>query len=141
MAKITTSYKGDMLFESKMGNHSLVIDVPAGMGGSDRGPMPPQVFIASLGSCVGAMVADYCNRVGIDAEGMTVDVSFDKVPDPTRLTNLKITVNLPNGDCAKRLNALMNVAKHCPVHETIEMLEGIDFTILGKGECDITPEG
>ena len=47
MAKITTYYKGDMLFESKLGNHSVIIDVPAGMGGQDRGPTPPELFIAS----------------------------------------------------------------------------------------------
>ena len=57
MAKITTYYKGDMLFESKLGAHSVIIDVPAGMGGKDRGPTPPEIFIASLGSCVGAFVA------------------------------------------------------------------------------------
>ena len=50
MAKITTYYKGDMLFESKLGTHSIIIDVPAGMGGTDRGPTPPELFIASLGS-------------------------------------------------------------------------------------------
>jgi hypothetical protein len=32
--KITTCYKGNMLFESRAGNHSMFIDVPAAMGGS-----------------------------------------------------------------------------------------------------------
>ena len=46
MGKISTYYKGDMLFESEMGNHKLVIDVPPAMGGRDRGPTPPEVFVA-----------------------------------------------------------------------------------------------
>ena len=132
MAKITTTYKGDMLFESKLGNHGVVIDVPAGMGGKDRGPTPPELFVASLGSCIAALVAQYCGRSGIDATDMTVDVTFDKVDDPTRLTNLKARVELPHGQCADRQAALHRVAEHCPVSETILTLEGIDIEILGQ---------
>jgi len=138
MAKITTTYKGGMLFESKIGNHTVTIDVPESMGGSDRGPMPPQLFVASLGSCIGAFVAQYCEKNGIDDEGMSVDMIFDKAADPTRLVNLKATVNLPKGDCSKRVKAIERVAQHCPVHATINTLEHLEFEILGEGECDIT---
>ncbi|MFP3854513.1 MAG: OsmC family protein [Anaerolineales bacterium] len=130
MATIRTTYKGDMLFETVMGDHTLTIDVPAGMGGSDRGPTPPQVFIASIGSCVGALVADYCQRNDVDTRGMTVDVDFEKADKPTRLTNLKVTINMPQGECTKkRETVIRRVAEHCPVHETINTLEGIEFII------------
>ena len=138
MGKVTTYYKGDMLFESKLGSHSVIIDVPTGMGGSDRGPTPPELFIASLGSCVGAFVANYCGKSGVDTKGMTVDVTFDKVQDPTRLVNLNIEVNLPNGDCEKRQKAILRVAEHCPVHETIATLEGIEININGQKEATQT---
>jgi len=137
MASITTFYKGGMLFESKMGNHTLTIDVPASMGGSDRGPVPPDLFVASLGSCIGAFVAQYCENNGIDDTGMTVEMSFEKVPDPTRLVNLKATIKLPNGDCGKRVKAIERVAMHCPVHETISTMQGLAIEILGPGECQM----
>lgn len=133
MGKITTYYKGDMLFESKLGNHNIVIDVPYMMGGEDRGPTPPQLFVASLGSCVGAFVANYCERQGIDTRDMTVEISFDKVDNPTRLANLKIAVNLPHGECQNRDKAILRVAEHCPVHETISTLNKIEFKINGNG--------
>lgn len=132
MGKITTVYKGDMLFESKLGNHTVRVDVPASMGGKDRGPTPPELFIASLGSCVGAFVADYCGRAGVDTRDMTVDVTFDKVDNPTRLVNLKVKVNLPNGDCGERQKAILRVAEHCPVHETITTLEHVEISVQGK---------
>jgi uncharacterized OsmC-like protein len=134
MATITTSYKGDMLFETEIGKHKILVDVPEAMGGKDRGPMPPQFFVASLGSCVAALVADYCNRVGLDADGMTVDVSFEKVADPTRLVDLKVTINLPNADISGREKALRRVAEHCPVHETICCMSAdqVEMEISGK---------
>jgi putative redox protein len=140
MAKITTLYKGDMLFESKIGDHSVLIDVPESMGGDDRAPQPPQLFIASLGSCIGAFVAQYCEKNGIDDEGMVVDISFDKADDPTRLVNLRATVKLPNGDCGARVRAIERVAQHCPVHSTISTMEGLEIEILGEGQCDISAE-
>ena len=140
MGKIITLYKGDMLFESKIGKHSVIIDVPDVMGGSDRGPQPPQLFIASLGSCIGAFVAQYCEKNGIDDEGMTVEMSFEKAPDPTRLINLKAQVLLPKADCSKRIRAIKRVAEHCPVHATINTMENLEIEILGEGECDIAAD-
>ena len=140
MAKITTYYKGNMLFESQIGKHTVTIDVPDSMGGSDRGPIPPQIFVASLGSCVGAFVAQYCENNGIDDTDMTVDVTFDKAEDPTRLVNLKATVNLPHGECAKRVKAITRVAEHCPVHATIKTMEALEIQILGKDNCDLAAE-
>ncbi len=136
MGKITTFYKGDMLFASQIGNHTVMVDVPASMGGSDRAPTPPEFFIASLGSCVGAFVAQYCNRSGINAEGMTVDVTFDKADEPTRLCNIKAIVHLPNGDVGARKEAILRVAEHCPVHETISTMEGLEIILAERGELE-----
>jgi len=43
-----------------------------------------------------------------------------------------VRVELPNGQCADREKAIRRVAEHCPVHETILTLQGIDIDILGK---------
>ena len=132
MATICTEYKGDMLFESKLGNHVLTIDVPAAMGGKDRGPTPPDLFVASLSSCVAAFVADYCARSGINAEGLTVEISFDKAEDPTRLVNLKAHISFPHADLGARKAAVLRVAEHCPVHATIRAWEGMEITVSGQ---------
>ncbi len=136
MGTISTFFKGDMLFESVMGNHTLTIDVPPAMDGKDRGPTPPEVFIASLGSCVGAFVASYCADRGIDATDMRVDVSFDKAENPARLVNLQVTIIMPYAECKNRRQALQRVAEHCPVHETIETMEGVEMKIIDKTEME-----
>lgn len=141
MATITTLYQGDMLFETTMGNHKLLIDVPEGMGGQDRGAQPPQLFIASIGSCVAALIAEYCANHNTDASDMRVDVSFDKVSSPTRLTNIKVKVTLPHANCddKRREAALKRVAQHCPVHQTIDTMEDVEFEIIGQEIADLLP--
>jgi uncharacterized OsmC-like protein len=123
-----------MLFETQLGNHTLQIDVPSSMGGSDRGPTPPEVFVASLGSCVAALVANYCNKAKLNTDGLTVDVAYEKADDPTRLINLKVKVDLPNAKIAGREKAIERVADHCPVHQTICSWEDVGFEISGKSE-------
>ncbi len=138
MATISTAYKGDMLFQTQLGNHSVLVDVPAPMGGKDRALTPPELFIISLSSCVGALVAEYCEKHDIDDTDMTVDVSFEKVSKPTRLTNIKVHVNLPHADCMDREAAIRRVAAHCPVHETLEQHDPIEFEITAQA-CEPTP--
>ena len=121
-----------MLFETQLGRHAILIDVPSSMGGSDRAPTPPEFFVASLGSCIAAFVAQYCERNGVDTRDLRVDLSFDKVSEPTRLANLKATVHLPHGTCNGRQAAIQRVAAHCPVHETISTMEGLQIEIISQ---------
>jgi len=134
MGKVTTEYKGDMLFESVMGKHKLTIDGPEDWGGKDRGPMPPQLFMASIGSCVGVLVTHFCQQHNLNPEGLMVDVDYDVAQQPTRFENLVVTVNLPNAECDDDCTrkALKHVAEHCPVHETIVTLDEIQFNIVTK---------
>ena len=132
MGQIITQHKGGMLFETEMGKHKLIIEGPESWGGKDRGPMPPQIFMASIGSCVGVLVAHFCDTHGLDDTGLQVTVDYDTADHPTRFTNINVTVNLPNAECDDDCtrNALASVAAHCPVHETITTLDEIKFNII-----------
>lgn len=136
MSRISTYYRGDMLFETGLGQHKVLVDVPATMGGQDRAPTPPEYFIASLGSCVAALVASYCDRAKINATGLSVHVDFDKADRPTRLTNINITITLPYGQTLNKEEAIRRVAEHCPVHETMLTLEGVHFEIVDQTTLD-----
>jgi putative redox protein len=130
MGSIVTRALGDMAFESTMGAHRLIIDVPEAMGGQGRGPTPPELFIASLGSCVAAFIASYCKQHDINANGLEVQVDFSKEPGPpVRLVNLQVKVRLPNVTPSEDIHqaALRHVAEHCPVHETIKTIGAIRF--------------
>jgi uncharacterized OsmC-like protein len=118
-----------MLFETQLGKHNVVIDVPPSMGGADRGPTPPEFFVASLGSCVAALVANYCNHADIDTTDLSVDVTFDKADDPTRLANVQVLIHLPHGDVNGREKAILRVAERCPVHETICSLDSVQISL------------
>ena len=129
MPEITVQHKGDMQFETTIGNHRLIIDVPPEMQGKDRGLTPPQLFVASLASCIAVFATAYCNNAGIDTEGLTTTLNYDKLMDPSRLGNFKAVITIPQGDVGKREKAVLHAAKHCPIHETIRLSPGVEITL------------
>jgi uncharacterized OsmC-like protein len=133
MGTITTVYKGDDGFEALIGDHHVVVDASDAMGGKGRGPTSSELFLASLSSCVTVFVADYCRRTDLDASGLTVDVSYVRTEDPVSMTDIEVTINLPNAEVGDRLEAIRRVAEHCPVHETVEYsLKSVVFDVVDK---------
>ncbi len=66
------------------------------MGGSvGRAPTPPDLFVVSLGACVAAFVAHYCEQEGIDTRDLSVETAFEKTEKPAYLTNFSVDVRLP----------------------------------------------
>jgi len=129
MPEITVHHRGDMQFETTIGNHRLTIDVPPEMKGKDRGPTPPELFVASLSSCIAVFATSYCNNAGINTEGLSVTLSFDKLKDPTRLGKFKAVIKIPQDEVGKRDKAVVHAASHCPIHETIRVSSEVEITL------------
>ena len=131
MSKVSTYYKGDCQLETVMGNHKLIVDMPESMGGKNRGPMPPQLFAASLGSCVGVLITDFCHKHNLNPDGLEVHATYEMANHPIRISQIKVDIKLPHvtcdDECTKK--AIMHVAEHCPVHETICSMEDIELNI------------
>jgi len=134
MAKILSYYKGDGLVEAQIGKHRLTIDKPRFSGGRDRGPTPIELFISSLGTCVAMVISTYCEEHGIDATDLQVEIQYETDADQTNMTNIGVDIEIPNGVIDNREKAIERVAKHCSVHKTIQNLDNIEFTIMGRKE-------
>lgn len=140
MPTITTTSLGNGAFESLLGRHRIVTDVPPEMGGEDRGPEPAQLFAVSLGACVAAIVQAYCVTHDIDGRDLRVDVDFEKTGEPSRLQRILVRIAVPHADMSSdRLRTvLQRVAEHCPVHETMSTLDAIRFEFEGERSAGAT---
>ena len=132
MPTIVTRHAGYNLFESEVGEHVIESDVPLSMGGADRAPTPPHLFITSIGACIGNFVLAYCIQAGLDSTDLRVEVDYEMAQKPTRLTNLKARVILPNEDLGARLGAVYRAAEQCPVHATINLWERLEIDIRDR---------
>src|SRR5258708_7690822 len=91
--EVTVEHLGSVQFEIRTRNHSIISDQPINDGGFDEGMTPPELLLASLGSCAGYYAAQYLRKQKLATEGTRVRVTCEKVRDPlARKTNFVIEV-------------------------------------------------
>lgn len=58
-----------------MGGYSITVDEPASVGGTDQGPEPTSVFLASIASCFTIAMAWCANKQSVELRGLKVNAT------------------------------------------------------------------
>ncbi len=118
-AMIRVDHRAGDRFGIRIRNHVLSVDQPLEAGGEDTAPTPTELFVASLTSCVAFYARRYLHRHHFDTTGLAVDASFQLADKPARVDRIDITIRLADDLPAVRRDALLAVARHCTVHNSI----------------------
>jgi len=113
-----TRYLNGKKFETIVGAHRIVTDQPAAGGGTDAGPTPPELLLASLGACAGHYAVEYLHARSLDATDLEIRVSAAKGTNPVRLASFRIDVNVPGID-ERHQQGLLRAVKTCLIHNTL----------------------
>ena len=127
--EVIVNHLGDVQFEIKARQHVVVSDQPAENGGYDEGMTPPELMLASLGSCAGFYAAAYLKKHNLAAKGCTVRVTAEKAKNPARLDNFKIEVDVPVDLDAKHFAGVQDAVHRCLIHNTLLAPPKIDICI------------
>jgi len=118
--EVTVEHLGAVQFEIRTRDHAVVSDQPVENGGFDEGMTPPELLLASLGSCAGYYAAQYLRKNKLATEGTRVRVTCEKVKDPVaRMTNFMIEVNAPVELTEAHRLGVEEAVEHCLVHDTL----------------------
>ena len=117
--EVTVEHLGAVQFEVRARQHTLVSDQPGANGGFDEGMTPPELMLASLGSCVGYYAAQYLRKKGLASEGTHVRVTADKATGPARLENFNVEITLPVLVGDEHRNGVEEAAHRCLIHNTL----------------------
>lgn len=117
--EITVEHLGGVQFEIKARQHAIVSDQPPENGGFDEGMTPPEMLLASLGSCAGFYAAQYLKKHKGAREGTIVRVTADKVNEPARLDNFRIDLEIPGDLNQQDLEGVHLAVHRCLIHNTL----------------------
>ena len=114
--------------EITAGEHHLRSDEPASAGGTDSGPTPYDLLLASLGSCTSMTIAMYARRKRWPLERVTVSLRHSRVhvedcaaceTHETKLTVIERDIALDGPLSEDQRARLLEIANRCPVHLTL----------------------
>ncbi len=117
--EVLIEHLGAVQFEIKARQHTIACDQPLENGGFDEGMTPPELLLASLGSCAGFYAAMYLRKHKLADEGTRVKVSAEKMKDPARMGNFLIELDVPADLSQKHRNGLEQAVHHCLIHNTL----------------------
>jgi uncharacterized OsmC-like protein len=120
---------GKVSFTVQARNHLVLSDQPKANGGSDTGMTPPELFLASLGTCVGYYVAQYFDTRILKCEGFEVHVQGEILSNPGRIGKIAIEIQVPVDLKPDRLEVLLRTVNHCTIHNTLTHPPEIDVRI------------
>jgi uncharacterized OsmC-like protein len=107
-------------FEIDVRGHVVTVDQPVEDGGTDTAPTPTELFVAGLASCVAFYARRYLVRHDLPVDGLAVRSDFEMGSRPARVASIRVELSLPHGVPTERREALLAVASHCTVHNTLD---------------------
>jgi uncharacterized OsmC-like protein len=117
--EVKITHLDQVKFTVQARSHSIMCDQPADNGGEDSGMTPPELLLASLGSCAAFYAAQYLNTRNLAQSGVEVMVTAEKLKQPARLGNFRIHVVSPVSLTEEQTEGLMRSVHHCLIHNTL----------------------
>ena len=112
--------------------HVVLVDQASADGGKDAAATPTELLVASLASCVAFYTGRYLLRHGLDRAGLTVTAEFAMAADRrARVGAVRLRITVPGGVPPQRTDALLAVASHCTVHNTLRQQPDVSVELTG----------
>jgi len=123
------TYETDARCVAESRGHQIIVDQPTENHGTDEGMTPPELLLASLGTCAIYYAAEYLRRNNLPAQGMQVFVDAEKASAPARLGRFNIRVVIPQVSDAAHLEGTRRAAEKCLVTNTLLVTPEITLTV------------
>jgi uncharacterized OsmC-like protein len=117
--EVSVEHLGAVQFEIRAREHVIACDQPKENGGFDEGMTPPELLLASLGSCAAYYAAEYLRKKELASEGTRVRVTADKVKSPARMENFRIVIESPLALTETQRGEMEQAVHQCLIHNTL----------------------
>ncbi len=117
--QVTIKHLERVKFAIQARSHTIQCDQPIENDGDDTGMTPPELMLASLGSCAAFYAVQYLKARNLAETGVVVSVTADKLMQPPRLGNFKVNVVCPVSLTEDQNAGIMRAIHRCLIHNTL----------------------
>jgi uncharacterized OsmC-like protein len=110
------------------GSHTIRIDEPPVLGGTDTGPNPVELLLSGLGGCLVVLVNAFAPAHGVEVTDVKVEVAGDIDPDGFMgksdvrpgFSEIRYKLTIDSPSSAEKVAELKaHAIKACPVKDTL----------------------
>lgn len=116
--------------EAEFRKHSVVVDEPPSIGGTNEGPNPIELFLGSMATCQAIAYRIWAEYLDIDLQSVEVDVEGDidlrglfgiTESEPPGYTEIRLDVRFHGPESDERFDELARaVERACPLLDTVQ---------------------
>lgn len=74
---VNTTWKGNMMFDSLVDDHHVIMDAPVNGGGEDKGPSPKKLMLTALAGCTGMDVVSILKKMRVELDNFNINIEAD----------------------------------------------------------------
>ena len=128
--KVEVKFLGDDRFQiNAIGSGTTICVDKISSDHSPQGPNPLELFLSSLGACIGVFAKKYLDRHNIEFKELKIETEADfTTVSPMRLTNIEVRVST-DADLGQSREVFLRFIKNCPVHNTVLNTDRIDLKL------------
>ncbi|MBI5008464.1 MAG: OsmC family protein [Bacteroidia bacterium] len=127
---ITTSWTGNMTFETEVNGHKITLDASSEGGGENKGPRPKLLLLSALGGCTGMDVISILKKMRVEVDDFKVIVEGDVMEEhPKYFFRMHVIYQFKGKDLAlDKLQEAVSLSeeRYCGVSATFR--KGIEVT-------------
>jgi putative redox protein len=118
--EMVIDFPGGAAVEAHFGSFTLQTDQPPSGGGLGAAPTPFAMFLASLGTCAGIYVLNFCRQRGLPTDGIRIIQRTHSDPSSGMVAKIDLEIQVPASFPEKYFPSLIRSAKLCAVKKHIE---------------------
>lgn len=105
-------------------------DQPVKVGGNGSAPAPFDLFLASIGTCAGYYVQQFCKQRNIPTEGIHLTQTMHVNPATRMIGEIEINIFLPPGFPEQYKQSVIKAAEACAVKKHISNAPDFSVSIV-----------
>ncbi|MBN1320985.1 MAG: OsmC family protein [Thermoleophilia bacterium] len=113
-------FPGNKKVHARYKGFVIETDQAASEGGDGTAPAPFDLFIASLGTCVGIYVLRFLQQRGLSTEGAGIVLRQEEDPEAKHVDKISLEIKLPPDFPKKYRNAVVRTAELCAVKRHLD---------------------